>query len=105
MILRRFRCLRVPLLAAGAGIVPGARTGLASSLDLAQTILDLAFVGPFHGMQGKSLKPILADPAATVRDEVLIEEDQIHDMLGVGRPLRMRSLITDKVRIPEQSGH
>ncbi len=97
-------CIRVPLLAAGAGIVPGARAGLASSLDLAQTILDLADIDPFHGMQGHSLSPMLADPAATVRDEVLIEEDQIHDILRVGQPLRMRSLITDEGRITVYAG-
>jgi len=97
-------CVRVPLVAAGASIVPGVRAGLACSLDLARTILDLAGLAPCHGMQGASLGPMLADPAATVRDQVLIEEDQIHDILRVGCPLRMRSLIAEEGRVTVYAG-
>ncbi len=97
-------CIRVPLVAAGAGIVSGPRPGMVCSLDLARTILELAGIPPFHGMQGASLGPMLGDRSATVRDEVLIEEDQIHDILRVGQPLRMRSLITDQGRITVYAG-
>jgi len=100
-------CIRVPLVATGADIVPGPRSGLVCSLDLARTVLDLAGLSPFHGMQGVSLNPLFTDPTATLRDNVLIEEDQIHDMLRVGCPLRMRSLITEEGRITlyDGSGH
>ena len=97
-------CIRVPLVAAGPGIAPGLRRGLACSLDLARTILELAAVEPCHGMQGASLGAMLADPSAEVRNEVLIEEDQIHDMLQVGQPLRMRSLITGDGRLTVYAG-
>ena len=97
-------CIRVPLLFTGPGITAGARSGLVSSLDLAQTILDLAELKPFHGMQGRSLIGALSDPDAPTREELLVEEDQIHDILRVGTPLRMRSLVCDAGRITIYDG-
>ena len=50
-------------------------------------------------MQGISLAPVLDDPKARVRDHVLVEEDQMFDLAGLGQPLRMRSLLCDEGRI------
>ena len=96
--------IRVPLAIAGPGIEPGVSHSLASSLDLAQTVLELAGVPAHHGMQGASLVPVLANPQATVRDHVLVEEDQMADLLGVGRPLRMRTLVTEDARLTLYDG-
>ena len=91
--------IRVPLAIAGPGIEPAVSHSLASSLDLAQTVLELAGVPAHHGMQGASLVPVLANPQATVRDHVLVEEDQMADLLRVGQPLRMRTLVTEDARV------
>ncbi|MEE2673062.1 MAG: sulfatase-like hydrolase/transferase [Myxococcota bacterium] len=92
-------CIRVPLVISSPGRNPGVCTSLASSLDLAQTILELAGADEYLGMQGTSLVPLLDDPDARVRDQVLVEEDEMFDMIGGGRPLRMRTLVTDEARI------
>jgi len=97
-------CVRVPLAIAGPGIAPGVTRSLASSLDLAQTVLELADVPAHHGMQGVSLAPLLQNPGAVVRDHVLIEEEQMADMLRVGRPLRMRTLVTEDSRLTLYDG-
>jgi len=96
--------VRVPLVVAGPGVDPAVTRSLASSLDLAQTVLELAGVPAHHGMQGASLVPLLANPHATVRDHVLVEEDEMADLLGVGRPLRMRTLITEDSRLTLYDG-
>ena len=92
-------CLRVPLLIARPGQSGARASSLASSMDLPQTLLDQAGVPAFHGMQGVSLSPVLQDPAATVRDHVLVEEDEMFDMLQIGAPFRARTLITDDARL------
>lgn len=92
-------CVRVPLTIAAPGRSPGVCRSLVSSLDLAQTFLELAGCDPFRGMQGASLVELLADPTARVRDYVLVEEDQMFDIARVGGSLRMRTLITDEGRL------
>jgi arylsulfatase A-like enzyme len=92
-------CIRVPLVIRSPGREAGVCRSLASSLDLAQTILELAGSDEFVGMQGTSLVPLLDDPGASVRDHVLVEEDEMFDLVGTGQPLRMRSLVTEEARI------
>jgi arylsulfatase A-like enzyme len=91
-------CTRVPLLISAPGKTPGVSRALASSLDLAQTILELTGQPEYLGMQGVSLAPLLDDPEARVRDHVLVEEDQMFDLAGIGDMLRMRTLITEEAR-------
>ena len=97
-------CIRVPLVIAAPGRAAGVSRSLASTLDLPQTLLELAGVPAYHGMQGASLVPVLADPGARVRDHVLVEEDQMFDMAGVGQPLRMRTLVTEDARLTLYQG-
>jgi arylsulfatase A-like enzyme len=92
-------CVRVPLLIAAPGHTPGVTDGLAGSVDLAATILELAGLPAFHGMQGTSLVPVLGDANARVRDQVLIEEDELFDLAGTGGHLRMRTLVTEEARL------
>ncbi len=91
-------CTRVPLLMSGPGIMPGDCESLISSLDIGPTLLQQAGVQPFHGMQGIDATALLDNPAASIRDEIFIEEDQLNDILHVGVPLRMRTLITPEAR-------
>jgi hypothetical protein len=51
------------------------------------------------------MSPLLADPKAKVRTEILIEEDQLNDILRVGTPLRMRTLITEETRLTMYQGY
>jgi arylsulfatase A-like enzyme len=90
--------LRVPLTIAGPGIEPGRSDSLASSLDLAQTLLELTGLDEFDRMQGVSLKPILDDPAASVRDHVYVEEDMPITERGP-IPHRARTVFTRDGRI------
>ncbi|MEM9562578.1 MAG: sulfatase-like hydrolase/transferase [Actinomycetota bacterium] len=86
-----------------------ARTSsLASSVDLGQTLLDLAGLEPYRNMQGSSLVPILDDPSTSVRDHVLIEEEAPAVMGGRGRrrvgiPARARTVVTDTMRFTRYS--
>jgi arylsulfatase A-like enzyme len=97
--------VRVPLLLK----VPGRTTGtvtqaLACTIDLAQTILHLAALEPYHGMQGHSLVPLLDDPNATVREHVLIEDDGQRPLKGTNRPIRLRTLLTPEWRLTYYDG-
>ena len=83
---------------------PGVSSSLVSSLDLAQTVLDLAGCPEYMGMQGTSLAPLLDDPTRRVRDHVLVEEDQMFDLARVGQPLRMRTLLTEEARLTLYQG-
>lgn len=98
-------CTRVPLVIARPDQTPGRTQSLAGSIDLAQTILDLAGVPGYFDMQGMSLTPLLDNPAAAGRASVLIEEDEKTDPIGVGRPLRMRTLVTSEARLTLYQGH
>jgi arylsulfatase A-like enzyme len=115
-------CVRVPLVVHDPQRGAGRSTSMATSTDLAPTILDLCGVKPYAGLQGVSLAPVLDDPSATVRTSALIEEDQLFDMVGlpaslasavtditsrggvVGAPFRMRSVITESGRLTWYSG-
>ena len=95
--------LRVPLVIARPGQAPRRTDSLASSLDLAQTFLELCGGEPFAGMQGQSLVPLLDDSAASVRDHVYIEDDfPNHERMPL-LPARARTLIHDEGRISRYS--
>ncbi len=68
----------VPLIVKGPGVRAGVRTGaLATHVDLAATIAGLGGVdlGGTPTLSGRDLAPVLADPAASVRDFVLFSQD------------------------------
>ena len=82
--------VEVPLVVAGPGIDAGVAPGLVSTLDIAPTICALAGVEPWWGIQGHDLRPMLDDRSATVRDHVLVEEDQMFDLAQTGSAARRR---------------
>jgi N-acetylglucosamine-6-sulfatase len=79
--------IRVPLIIRFPGTVPaGVRSSaLVSNVDLAPTIADLA--GVSLPMDGVSLRPLLTDPASSVRNEVVLEHkrwgNQVPTFCGV----------------------
>ena len=70
---------------------------LASTVDLAATILERAGLAPFHGNQGKSFKSAI-DGGEGVRDELLIEYNDGGRRLGFKEPARVRALVTKQWR-------
>jgi len=96
--------LQVPLAIAAPGRAPARTSSLASSIDLGPTLLELCGLGGYDGIQGRSLVPLLDDPAATVRDHVLIEDDvaPITARLA-GFPAKTRTLVTENWRYTRNS--
>lgn len=74
-------------------------SGLASSIDIAPTILDLCQLDAYDGIQGHSLTPMLSDEHARVRDHVLVEDDiaTITSRL-TPIPAKTRTVITEQYR-------
>lgn len=64
----------LPLLIRGPGIAPGSETGeLASTIDIAPTILELAGAEPDKSVDGRSLYPFAHDPGLRTRRPLLFE--------------------------------
>lgn len=72
--------------------------GLASSIDIATTILERAGIQPFNGIQGRDLFTT-APP-----EGVIVEEDSQRSMIGFDRPQRVRTLVTDRFRLSLREG-
>ncbi len=99
-------CTRVPLTIRTPGVPPGRTEALASSLDLAPTVLSLAGVEHYRDLHGRDLRPLLGNPdeQATWRDHVLVEEDEIFGLDGLPAPIRMRTVITPTSRYTHYAG-
>ena len=78
--------VRVPMFAFGTGIQPGQKTrALVTELDLYPTLLELTgATAPPQPIMGKSLRPLLKDPAAPHRDTVFCECVGIGGKAGEG---------------------
>ncbi len=74
-------------------------TSLVSTIDLPETILELAGLPIPEFMQGKSIIPILNNPDEKIKDDILIEMDDDH----INE--KTRTLITDEWRITVFSNH
>jgi arylsulfatase A-like enzyme len=96
--------IRVPLVIRAPGVTPGRCQSLVSLLDLPETVLDLADCPQFNDMQGVSLRALLEDPNGKLRDAVLIEEEMPVDVMGLGRPYALRTLLTDEARLTIYGG-
>jgi arylsulfatase A-like enzyme len=76
---------------------------LASTLDIAPTILDRARIEPYNGIQGISLMPALGEaptpPGWPARHSLVIEDDQQGAALGFPQGARLRTLLTQRWRM------
>ena len=90
----------VPLLIAAPGVKPGTRAGLAEQVDIYPTLCDLAGLPRPKHLQGRSLKPMLDDPAAKGRQVA------ISTMVAPHTKLTGHSVRTDAFRyiVWEQNG-
>jgi len=70
---------------------------LASTVDLAATILERAGIETFNGNQGMSFVDVLSGKEAK-RDELLIEYNDGGPRLGFKSPARVRALVTENWR-------
>lgn len=88
--------LQVPMVIVDPRRTAGRTASLAGSIDLASTLLELAGLRGYDGIQGTSLVPILDDPAATVRSELLIEDDYPKALAAHRNTIaKTRTLITE----------
>ncbi len=70
---------------------------LASTIDLAPTIMARAGVKPYYGVQGKSLLPVM-DGSDILREQLLTEHQDGFARMGMPRYMMVRNLITDDWR-------
>ena len=96
--------LQVPMVVADPRRTPGRTGSLAGSIDLGPTLLELAGLTGYDGIQGTSLVPVLDDPAASVRSEVLIEDD-LPPALAAQRQAvaKTRTLVTERHKYSRHS--
>jgi arylsulfatase len=87
---------------------PGARTNatqdaLAGTIDIAQTMLDVAGLAGYNGMQGASLLPAVAGDVPA-RAALIVEEDGQRPMFGLPGAPRVRTVITASTRMSVYAG-
>jgi iduronate 2-sulfatase len=82
----------VPLIIAAPGVKPGTHSGLAEQVDIYPTLCDLAGLPKPKHLQGRSLKPMLDDPAAKGKQVA------ISTMIAPHTKQRGHSLRTDAFR-------
>ncbi|NKB51147.1 MAG: sulfatase-like hydrolase/transferase [Rhizobiaceae bacterium] len=76
----------------------GQSDALASTVDIAPTILNRAGLAPYFGIQGRSLLPVLND-GVSVRDDLLVEHNDSGPRMGFEPTARVRSLLTENWRL------
>ncbi len=87
--------MQVPFVVSVPGRTPARTSALASSLDFAPTLLDLAGLRGHLGMQGRSLVPVLDDPSVEVRGALLVEDDAPPLLSKLaGYPAKTRTVVT-----------
>ncbi len=77
---------------------PARDPGLASSIDIAPTILARAGIQPFNGIQGRDL--MSTEPP----EAIIVEEDSQRLMIGFDRPQRVRTVVTKTHRMSLREG-
>ena len=71
---------------------------LASSIDIAPTILARAGIQSYNGIQGRDLH------SSPPPEAVIVEEDSQRLMTGFDRPQRVRTVVTDQYRMSLREG-
>ncbi len=71
---------------------------LASSIDIATTILERAGIQPYNGIQGRDLM------SSSPPEAIIVEEDSQRSMIGFDRMQRVRTVVTDRYRMSLRQG-
>lgn len=79
--------------------------GLWGTIDIGASILARAGLHPYNGIQGRSFLSALDDSAATLRDAVLIEDEQQRTIAGLGARPRVRTVTNGRWRLSLYLGH
>ncbi|MEO1795830.1 MAG: sulfatase-like hydrolase/transferase [Pseudomonadota bacterium] len=95
---------RVPMIWAD----PADRTGrvtqtMASTIDIAPTLLKRAGIEPYYGMQGRSMLPTL-QRGAEHREDLLIEFNDGAPKFGFAEPARVRAIVSQEWRLTLYAG-
>lgn len=98
--------IQVPMIWADPRVEqPATSDVLASTLDLAPTILSAANARAYSGMQGTDLTSTLAGRSTPDRSEILIEEQTyLQNILGFEGQVRVRTLVDERWRITVYHG-
>ena len=92
--------LRVPFVWSDPFIeTPETFQSLASTIDIAPTVLDRTGIKPYYGIQGLSLAGSLDGSGYYHRDATLIEDDRERVYLGLEEPQRVRTMVTEQYRL------
>jgi arylsulfatase A-like enzyme len=78
--------------------------GLASSIDVAPTLLARAGLQPFHGVQGRNLLPQIMRDDTPCHEAIMIEEENQRLLFGFDAPPRVQTLLTDDLRLSIYDG-
>ncbi len=93
---------RVPLIIAAPQHRRGQRAdGLVELIDVYPTLADLAGLAPPEGLEGKSLRPILENPAVAVKDVALTQNPRPPYLRGKDPQVMGYSIRTDRFRYTE----
>ena len=96
--------LQVPLVIADPTRAPSRTDQLAGSIDLGPTLMEIAGLSGYDGIQGTSLVPLLDDPNILVRDHVLIEDDFPRALAAVTTtPAKTRTILADGMKYTRHS--
>ncbi|MEZ5844246.1 MAG: sulfatase-like hydrolase/transferase [Hyphomicrobiaceae bacterium] len=92
--------IRVPLVWSDrpAGAAGKATATMASTIDIAPTILERAGITPYNGIQGRSLLQAIAGASDTDR-ALLVEDEQQGPVLSFEQPTRVRTIVTSRHRL------
>ena len=71
---------------------------LASSIDIASTILARAGIQTFNGIQGRDLFN------SSAPESIIVEEDSQRSMVGFDNPQRIRTIVTERYRMSLRAG-
>jgi len=92
--------IRIPFIWSDPKGAPLGREDLASSIDIAPTILRRAGIQPFNGVQGRDL----FNARGEAPQSLVVEEDSQRIMIGFDRPQRIRTLVKKNWRMTVRDG-
>lgn len=95
----------VPFIWSEPGAKPRRTDTLASTLDIAQSILDRARIEPYNGIQGRSLlNAVRGEPDPDAVDSVIVEDDQQRAYFGYDEAPRIRTVVSGRYRMTVARG-